>query len=97
MPTSSELRSSGTLLSESRDTKLCRSSRGVQWLGSIPAAFMIAARKSRRTLAPLNGVPGGEDHAQVVPPAIPRVLGLLVLPSAQLAQGCHAPPRQGYS
>jgi hypothetical protein len=39
-----------TPLSESRDTKLCRSSRGVQSAGSRPA-LRVMRRKARRTLA----------------------------------------------
>jgi hypothetical protein len=44
-------------LSDSSETKLCRSSRGVQSAAFTPAAFLISVRKSRRTLAALSGVP----------------------------------------
>jgi hypothetical protein len=48
--------SSGTRLSDSRDTKLCRSSRGVHSLPTSPAVFMTF-RKSRCTLRAPIGFP----------------------------------------
>lgn len=48
--------SRGTPESESSETKLCRSSRGIHAFGSSPAAS-TTLRKSRRTLWAVSGVP----------------------------------------
>jgi hypothetical protein len=57
-PTSREISSTSTPASDSRDTKECRSSRGVQSFGSRPGTRARARRKSRRTLAASSGSSG---------------------------------------
>ena len=69
-PTSSEIFSTGTPLSESSETKLCRSSRGVQSSGLRPADS-TTSRNARRTLPGFSSVPTRE--ANCLDPAGRRV------------------------
>jgi hypothetical protein len=52
----------GVPLSDSNETKLCRSSRGVQLAGSSSGVPLMALRKSRRTCDGSSGVPTAEAN-----------------------------------
>lgn len=64
-PTNREISSRGTSLADRSETKLCRSSRGVQSLGGNPA-FLMTRRKDRRTLWESKAVPTRDTKTRSV-------------------------------
>jgi hypothetical protein len=86
----------GTLASESRATKLCRSSRGVQSSGcGDPGSLQDAPEPSEDVVPVQLGADLGGEHQAVLLPSVPGTLPRGRLPGALPAQRSNAPGWDG--